>query len=99
MSIFQRKAKVKADPRFAWTVKDNKIGQAEFKLATYLTKLLNERPELSLNALLMSDKVKENVGGILSDLRKEVRATEVNAPTEVIRENGRRRVVVTIETK
>lgn len=89
--------KGKPDPRFAWSAEDNSIGQTELSLSEYLTKQINERPELGLRALYASQNVQQRAGSILGKLEQKL-GRKVKATTTVVREEGGgRKVYVTIE--
>ena len=80
------------DPRFAWTPLDNAIAEAELTLSKFLSQQLNDKPELSLNAVLKSDKVHAKVGPILLDLDEKI-GKHVKATNTVWRNAGGSRTV------
>lgn len=85
--------------RFSWTREHNRQAKVECRLAEYLTRLLNERPEVSLRALLVSRKVQARIGEEMHDLM-EVLGKEVTLGCESDRlPDGKRRVWVTIDPK
>lgn len=88
----------KADPRYAVTEAELKQMVTEYRLSKYLERLLSERPEVSLKSLLVSQKVQENVSGLLQALTEDLeQPMTMHAECDV--RKGRRRVWVTIDPK
>lgn len=82
--------------KYKWTQEDNRVAETELDIANYLTRQLKQKPELSLNTLLVSKNVQHEVGGALAKLELQT-GKRLRSQVETTRNaDGSRRVWVTI---
>jgi hypothetical protein len=84
---------VEQNDKFKWTEQDNEIAQIELQMATLLTVRLSERPELSLDGMMQSQKIRAELNPYIIKISEILKTEKINILSKVYIEPGKGRVV------